>query len=90
MELAKRRGDVIETFNRRKYNTGKGILNTLKSSKRRMGKTEEKRITVVKSGGDKGICESDGRVVVEEVSDLAKLSYVKKGSLADGRDVFLV
>ena len=65
-------------------------MNTLKSSKRRMGETKEKRITVVKSGGDKGVCESDGRVVVEEVSDLAKLPYVKKGSLADGRDVFLV
>ena len=48
MELAKRRGDVIETFNRRKYNTGKGILNTLKSSKKRMGETKEKRIAVVK------------------------------------------
>ena len=76
---------MMVTPNRRDDDTGKGILNFLKAIKRNCRKIVIEG--VIKFRGYKRIRKDNGGVYIKRGADLAKLTYLKVGGFADGRDM---
>ena len=89
VEFFKYRCDVMSTFGRRDDDSGKRILDKLKSMNGRC-KAEKEGVTIVKTRRHKSISEDDGRVDIKTRTNLTELADVIMGCTAYGRDVLFV
>ena len=81
--------DVMSTFSRRDDDSGKRILDKLKSMNGKC-KAVKEGVTVIKARRHKSISKDDGRVGIKTRTNLTELADVIMGCTAYGRDVLFV